>query len=182
MSMSFNTGFPKVQGYWFIIMVVDRFSKYAMFILAQHECLVEEAMILFFRNVAKYFGIPKDIVSDRGSQFICKFLGGVVQDDGNSMQVLHHQSPLDGWATPWPHEQPVSNARCNMWDRYLKMVCKLLAHMGGEVSSCGTTLRHNDTRIVGTWMGCLGQMSHTTTGMSIALAARALMHESSMHR
>ena len=73
MSMSFNTGFPKVQGYWFIIMVVDRFSKYAMFILAQHECLVEEAMILFFRNVAKYFGIPKDIVSDRGSQFICKF-------------------------------------------------------------------------------------------------------------
>ena len=54
-------------------MVVDRFLKYAMFILAQHECPIEEATTLFFRNVVKYFGIPKDIVSDRGSQFICKF-------------------------------------------------------------------------------------------------------------
>ena len=54
-------------------MVVDRFLKYAMFILAQYECPVEEATILFFRNVVKYFRIPKDIVSDRGSQFICKF-------------------------------------------------------------------------------------------------------------
>lgn len=62
-----------MQGYWFIIVVVDRFSKYAVFILVPHECPVEEATILFFRNVVKYLGIPKDLVSNRGSQFTGKF-------------------------------------------------------------------------------------------------------------
>ncbi|KAL6319790.1 hypothetical protein AAG906_036849 [Vitis piasezkii] len=70
-------------GYWFIIVVVDKFSKYAVFILAPHECPVEEATILFFRNVR--LTIYKQV------------LGGAIQDDGNIMQVLHRQSPLDGW-------------------------------------------------------------------------------------
>lgn len=71
--MDFITRFLKVQGYWSILVVVDTFSKYVVFIPVQHECPVEEAARLFFSNVVKYFGIPEDIVSDRDSRFIDKF-------------------------------------------------------------------------------------------------------------
>ena len=54
-------------------MVVDRFSKYAVFILAPHECFVEEAVRLFFSKVVKHFGIPKDVVSDKDSRFTSMF-------------------------------------------------------------------------------------------------------------
>lgn len=66
-SMYFIIGFPKVQGYRFIFMVVDRFLNYAGFILVAHECPVEEVARLFFSNVVKHIGIPEDIMSDRDS-------------------------------------------------------------------------------------------------------------------
>ena len=71
--MDFITGCPKVQGYRSILVVVDRFSKYAVFILAPHECAAKEVGRLFFNDVAKYFGILEDIVSDKDSRFTGKF-------------------------------------------------------------------------------------------------------------
>ena len=53
--------------------MVDRFSKYAVFIPAPSECLVEEVARIFFSNVVKHFGMPKDIVSDRDTRFTGKF-------------------------------------------------------------------------------------------------------------
>ena len=67
LSMDFIVGFPKVQGYQSVLVVVGRFSKYAVFILAPHECFVEEAARLFFSKVVKHFGIPEDVVSDKDS-------------------------------------------------------------------------------------------------------------------
>ncbi|KAK4381521.1 Transposon Ty3-I Gag-Pol polyprotein [Sesamum angolense] len=53
--------------------VVDRFSKYGIFIAAPHACPAETAAELFFKNVTKYFGVPKDIVSDRDARFTGRF-------------------------------------------------------------------------------------------------------------
>ena len=36
---------------------------------APSTCIAEVATDLFYKNVMKYFGLPKDIVSDRDSQF-----------------------------------------------------------------------------------------------------------------
>ena len=63
-SMDFITGFPKVRDFKFVFVVVDRFSKYAVFIPAFDACPTEEAAKLFFSNVVKHFGLPKNIVSD----------------------------------------------------------------------------------------------------------------------
>lgn len=49
--MDFNTGFPKVDGYRSIMVVVDRLSKYALFILASHACPMDEAACLFLKYV-----------------------------------------------------------------------------------------------------------------------------------
>ncbi|KAL0368286.1 UNVERIFIED_CONTAM: Transposon Tf2-12 polyprotein [Sesamum calycinum] len=72
-SMDFITGFPKVNGMASILVVVDRFSKYGIFIAAPHACPAETAAELFFKNVTKYFGVPKDIVSDRDARFTGRF-------------------------------------------------------------------------------------------------------------
>ncbi|KZV57841.1 hypothetical protein F511_03410 [Dorcoceras hygrometricum] len=72
-SMDFILGFPKVGGMASILVVVDRFSKYAVFIAAPKVCTAEHAAELFFKNVIKYFGIPQDIVSDRDTRFTGRF-------------------------------------------------------------------------------------------------------------
>ncbi|KAG6506194.1 hypothetical protein ZIOFF_031512 [Zingiber officinale] len=61
-SMDFISGFPKVDGISFIMVVVDRFSKYAIFIAAPSACPSDVAVELFYRHVVKFFGLPNDIV------------------------------------------------------------------------------------------------------------------------
>ena len=72
-SMDFITGFPKVRDFKSVFVVVDRFSKYAVFIPAPDACPAEEATKLFFSNVVKHFGLPHDIVSDQDTRFTGKF-------------------------------------------------------------------------------------------------------------
>lgn len=71
--MDFISGFPNVNGHRSIMVVVDRFSKYAVFIPALNACPAEEAAKLFLAYVVKYFGLPTDIVSDRDTRFTGRF-------------------------------------------------------------------------------------------------------------
>ena len=63
--MDFIVGFPKVNGVQFVLVIVDRFSKYAVFFAAPNACPTDVATELFHKHFVKYFGVPKDIVSDR---------------------------------------------------------------------------------------------------------------------
>ena len=71
--MDFIGKFPKVSDCKSIFVIVYRFSKYVVFIPAPEECPSEEAARLFFSNVVRYFGLPKDIISDRDARFTRKF-------------------------------------------------------------------------------------------------------------
>ncbi|KAK4397570.1 hypothetical protein Sango_1593600 [Sesamum angolense] len=51
-----------VNGMASVLVVVDRFFKYGIFIDAPHACSAETAAELLFKNVTKYFGVPKDIL------------------------------------------------------------------------------------------------------------------------
>lgn len=62
-SMDFISALPKVDGFGSIMVVVDRFSKYATFIAAPTDCTAEEAAKLFLKNVI--WGIPRNIISER---------------------------------------------------------------------------------------------------------------------
>ena len=72
-SMDFITSMPKVEGMGSVFVVVDRFLKYAMFMAAPSTCTAEVVVDLFYKNVVKYFGLPKDIVSDKDSRFTDRF-------------------------------------------------------------------------------------------------------------
>ncbi|RVW76146.1 Transposon Ty3-I Gag-Pol polyprotein [Vitis vinifera] len=71
--MDFIIGLPKSKDNGSIIVVVDRFSKYATFIAAPTDCTVEETTRLFLKHVVKYWGLPKYIISDRNPRFTGKF-------------------------------------------------------------------------------------------------------------
>ncbi|KAK3027777.1 hypothetical protein RJ639_041137 [Escallonia herrerae] len=61
------------EGCGSIMVVVDRFSKYATFVAAPADCTAEDAARLFLKYVVKYWGLPKIIVSDRDPRFTGKF-------------------------------------------------------------------------------------------------------------
>ena len=68
--MDFIRRFPKVEEFRSVLVAVDRFSKYAIFIPAPNEC---EALHIFFNSVLKHFGMLEDIVSDRDTRFTSRF-------------------------------------------------------------------------------------------------------------
>ena len=72
-SMDFIMGFPKARECKSIFVVVDRFSKYSVFMAALEACLAEKATNLFFSHVEKHFGLPKDIINDRYARFTGRF-------------------------------------------------------------------------------------------------------------
>lgn len=68
-TMDFISALPKSDGFGSIMVVIDRFSKYGTFIPCPKDCTAEEAARLFFKNVVKYWGLPRHIISDRDPRF-----------------------------------------------------------------------------------------------------------------
>ncbi|KAK3022710.1 hypothetical protein RJ639_046694 [Escallonia herrerae] len=58
-SLDFITSLSNVEDLGTILVVVDRFSKYASFIAAPKYCSAGEATQLFFKYVVKYWGMPQ---------------------------------------------------------------------------------------------------------------------------
>jgi len=56
-----------------VMVVVDRLSKYAVFMAVPSTCVANLVAIMFIANVVKIFGLPEDIVCDRDPKFIGRF-------------------------------------------------------------------------------------------------------------
>jgi hypothetical protein len=67
--MDFMEGFPKVGGKSIILIVVDRFSKYAHFITLGHPYSATTVAKAFFDQIVRLHGLPLSIVSDRDPVF-----------------------------------------------------------------------------------------------------------------
>ena len=68
-SMDFVTDLPESNGYDAIWVVVDRLTKMSHFVPCRKDMKTDQFVQLFMKNVFKLHGIPKDIVTDRGSIF-----------------------------------------------------------------------------------------------------------------
>ena len=64
-SMDFIEGLPNSNGKDVILVIVDRFSKYAHFIGLKHSYSASGIAQLFFDNIFKLHGLPNTIISDR---------------------------------------------------------------------------------------------------------------------
>ena len=68
------TGLPESEGYNAIMVVVDRLSK-LLHVLPTTDQVTSEGMARLYRdNVWKHHGLPDQIISDRGPQFVSRFM------------------------------------------------------------------------------------------------------------
>ena len=71
-SMEFITHMSTLQGYTGIVVIVDIFSKYSIFIPMKIPCVMEKVVKLF-KNVVKYWGLSLSIVLDMDTRFTKRF-------------------------------------------------------------------------------------------------------------
>ena len=72
-TMDFVEGLPISGGYDSILVVVDRLSKFAHFSALKHPFTVPTVASIFVRDVVKFHGIPRSIISDQDKVFISYF-------------------------------------------------------------------------------------------------------------
>ena len=56
--------FLEVDGINTVMVVIDKFTKYVVFVVALTVCTTKVVAGLFYQNMVKYFGVPYAIVSD----------------------------------------------------------------------------------------------------------------------
>jgi hypothetical protein len=72
--MDFIVGLPRTsRGYNSIWVIVDRLTKSAHFIPVATTYRVGQYAELYISHIVRYYGIPKTIISDRGSIFVARF-------------------------------------------------------------------------------------------------------------
>ncbi len=81
-ALDFVTALPASQGNTVVLTVVDRFSKAAHFIPLPKLPSAKETAVTIVDHVFRIHGLPMDVVSDRGPQFVSKFLERVLSSTG----------------------------------------------------------------------------------------------------
>jgi hypothetical protein len=72
--MDFIVGLPRTQsGYDFIWVIVDRLTKVTHFIPVKITYSGSQLVELYMSRIVCLHGVPKKIVSDRGTQFTSRF-------------------------------------------------------------------------------------------------------------
>ena len=75
--MDFIVGLLWSNSYNAILVVACRLTKMRHFIPCRDTCTAEQLADLYARNIFCLHGLPKTVVSDRGTQFIAKFWKGL---------------------------------------------------------------------------------------------------------
>jgi len=73
-SVDFVVELPDAHGYDAVMCTVDSVGKRGHFIPTNTTCTARGAAELYLRNVWKLHGLPTNVVSDRGSQFVAEFM------------------------------------------------------------------------------------------------------------
>ena len=114
LSMDFITDLPFVGGYDSVFVMVDRFTKMAHFAPCAKTITGEETTDLFFKNVVRLHGLPNDITSDRGPQFVSNFWRRLLQTFGCTVNLSSAYHPQTDGQTERVNQILEQYLRCSL--------------------------------------------------------------------
>ncbi|KAJ8344244.1 hypothetical protein SKAU_G00315730 [Synaphobranchus kaupii] len=124
-ALDFVTGLPASQGNTVILVIVDRFSKAANFLALTKLPSAPETAQLIVDHVFRIHGLPRDVVSDCGSQFVAKFWRSFCTQLGASVSLSSGFHPQTNGQTERTNQTLENTIRClassnpTSWSRYL---------------------------------------------------------------
>lgn len=127
-ALDFVTGLPPSEGNTTVLTVVDRFSKMVHFIpLPKLPTAKETAEVMLFQ-VFRLHGFPKDVVSDRGPQFVSKFWKAFCSLIGATVSLSSGYHPQSNGQTERKNQDLETSLRClaslnpATWSKYVMWV------------------------------------------------------------
>lgn len=127
-SLDFVTGLPVSEGNTTVLTVVDRFSKMTHFIALPKLPSAKETAEVMMHNVFRIHGFPRDIVSDRGPQFISRFWKEFCSLIGATVSLTSGYHPESNGQTERLNQELETCLRClvsqnpSSWSRHLTWV------------------------------------------------------------
>jgi hypothetical protein len=113
--MDFVVGLPLSEGYNVILVVVDRFIKYAHFVPLHHPYYAPLVARVSVDSIIKLHGMPHSITSDRDCIFTSKFWKLIFEALGTKLNyTTAYHTQIDG-----------QSERVNQW---LEMFLRCMAH------------------------------------------------------
>ena len=80
-----------------ILVVVDCLSKYGHFIALKHPYSARTIAEVFVKDIVRLYGIPKSIVSDKDSSFLCLFWKELFKFHGTTLKMsMTYHPEIDG--------------------------------------------------------------------------------------
>jgi hypothetical protein len=92
-SMDFVQGLPTSGSANVILVIVDKFSKFAHFIASKHPFMAKTVAQLSLDNVYRLHGLPKSIISDRDKIFTSLFWQSLFKVAGASLRLSSSYHP-----------------------------------------------------------------------------------------
>lgn len=127
-ALDFVTALPPSQGKTVVLTVVDRFSKAAHFIPLPKLPSAKETAVAVVDHVFRLHGLPMDVVSDRGPQFVSKFWQEFCRLLGASVSLSSGFHPQSNGQTERANQDLERVLRClvsknpSSWSQQLSMV------------------------------------------------------------
>ena len=111
-SLDFITDLPSSKGFDAILTVVDRYTKMAHFLPCTKTISSQETANLILREIFRLHGLPDDIVSDRGPQFISMFWKYLLKNLGISLKLSTSYHPQTDGQTERTNQTLEQYLRC----------------------------------------------------------------------
>ena len=112
--MDFIEQLPEFKGYTNILIVINRLTKQAVFVLTKRTINTKELSEVFIWEVFSKHGIPTHVISDRDSEFVSKFFRALA----NALDIKLHF--ISGY-----HLEVNGQTECTnqILEQYLRIFC-----------------------------------------------------------